>query len=243
MRQRIINYQNFLDQQEYIEEIKLFLSDLSCDYPDFDQWLTKVISDVQMDFRTIITMYDEVHHKIAGISIIKDKDREKKICTLRVAEEYRNKGIGTYLIERSKETLDTSFPLITVSEHNIATFRPFLIKRGFKPMGKVKSLYHYGKYEYFFNQGYSRRNILMSIKPEFSDKIYSGEKQVEFRKRIFDDTVSKVYIYTSSPRKKVDGFFEIDKVVKGTPENIWKEFSSLGCIDKNRYLNTSLPLI
>lgn len=45
--------------------------------------------------------------------------------------------------------------------------------------------------------------ILLSIKPEFADKIFEGTKQFEFRKSIFKDkTVRKVVVYASSPIQK-----------------------------------------
>lgn len=41
--------------------------------------------------------------------------------------------------------------------------------------------------------------VLLSIKPEFAEKIFSGEKKFEFRRSIFKDkTVKTVLVYASA---------------------------------------------
>ena len=49
--------------------------------------------------------------------------------------------------------------------------------------------------------------LLLSIRPEFVEKIISHEKKYEFRKRIFRKNVDKIFIYSSSPEKKIIGYF------------------------------------
>lgn len=54
----------------------------------------------------------------------------------------------------------------------------------------------------------------MSIKPQYANKIFSGEKKFEFRRTIFKKTdVKSVIVYSSSPVQKVIGEFEIEKVI------------------------------
>ena len=60
-------------------------------------------------------------------------------------------------------------------------------------------------------------NVILSIKPEFVEKIFSGEKQYEYRKILFKQKVDTVYIYASRPISKIVG------ILCDTPENIWKE--------------------
>jgi predicted transcriptional regulator len=65
--------------------------------------------------------------------------------------------------------------------------------------------------------------VLLSIKPEFAEKIFSGEKKFEFRRAIFKDrSVKKVLVYASSPVQKVIGEFEIDEIVCQDIETLWK---------------------
>lgn len=130
--------------------IILFLNGLSDDYPDFDIWLSRVFDEVPEGKRVIVL--DIADNDIRGLTILKNIDNEKKICTFRVEEKYRNQGIGTNLLKKSHEILDTDKPLITISEKNIETFKPFLIHRGYEMTGSVLSLYQIGKREFFFNQ-------------------------------------------------------------------------------------------
>ena len=66
--------------------------------------------------------------------------------------------------------------------------------------------------------------VLMSIKPEFAHKIFEGVKKFEFRKQVFKDaSVKKVIVYSSSPEQKVIGEFEIEAVLSGSPNEIWKQ--------------------
>lgn len=73
--------------------------------------------------------------------------------------------------------------------------------------------------------------VLLSIKPEYANKILSGEKRFEFRKAIFKDpNVRTVVIYATKPVGKVIGEFEIESVLSACPETLWhktKRFSGI----------------
>ena len=64
-------------------------------------------------------------------------------------------------------------------------------------------------------------NILMSIRPKYVEKIFKLEKKFEYRKMIFKKHISKVFVYSSFPVKKIVGYFTIGKIFKGTPKFIW----------------------
>ena len=66
-------------------------------------------------------------------------------------------------------------------------------------------------------------NVILSIKPEFVEKIFSGEKQYEYRKILFKQKVDTVYIYASRPISKIVGEFKIEEIICDSPENIWKQ--------------------
>lgn len=66
-------------------------------------------------------------------------------------------------------------------------------------------------------------NVILSIKPEFVEKIFSGEKQYEYRKILFKQKVDTVYIYASRPVSKIVGEFKIEEIICDAPENIWKQ--------------------
>ena len=73
--------------------------------------------------------------------------------------------------------------------------------------------------------------VLMSIKPEYANKIFDGTKKYEFRKTIFkDSTVNTVIVYASSPVQRVIGEFTIDSVISEKTEELWamtREFSGI----------------
>lgn len=83
----------------------------------------------------------------------------------------------------------------------------------------------------------NKRNILMSIKPKFVEEIMSGQKVFEFRKKICDPTnIEKVYIYSSSPMKKIIGSFEFNTVIEGIPEEIWERCKEGAGISKEYFM-------
>lgn len=80
--------------------------------------------------------------------------------------------------------------------------------------------------------------VLLSIKPEFVAKIFSNEKQYEFRKVIFKNKqVKDVVIYASSPVSKVVGEFKIDKIIGDTPDKVWKLTKDKAGITKSYFDN------
>ena len=64
--------------------------------------------------------------------------------------------------------------------------------------------------------------VLLSIKPEFADRIFKGEKRFEFRKAIFKKRdVDEIYVYVTAPVKLIVGKFSATKIHCDTPSNIW----------------------
>lgn len=64
--------------------------------------------------------------------------------------------------------------------------------------------------------------VLLSIKPEFVEKIFSEEKRYEYRKSIFKKNVDTVIIYATMPEGKIVGEFSIETILHDEPENIWE---------------------
>ena len=82
------------------------------------------------------------------------------------------------------------------------------------------------------------KTVLLSIKPEFAEKIFDGSKKFEFRKAIFKDTeVQKVVVYASSPVKKVIGEFSIADILNDDVETIWNETARYSGITHDFYLS------
>lgn len=64
--------------------------------------------------------------------------------------------------------------------------------------------------------------VLLSIKPEFVEKIFSGEKRYEFRRAIFKrPRVNIVVVYASTPIQKVVGEFTISEILCDNVNSLW----------------------
>lgn len=64
--------------------------------------------------------------------------------------------------------------------------------------------------------------ILLSIKPQYVDKIVSGEKKYEFRKTIFKrKQVDAIVVYSSGKVGKLIGEIKYTTILSDTPLNIW----------------------
>jgi predicted transcriptional regulator len=75
--------------------------------------------------------------------------------------------------------------------------------------------------------------VLLSIKPEYANKIFAGTKKFEYRKTIFKrKDVKKVIVYASHPIQKVLGEFEIDDILMDSVELIWKQTNEYSGITK-----------
>ncbi len=70
----------------------------------------------------------------------------------------------------------------------------------------------------------SNSAILLSIRPEFAEKIFQGTKTVELR-RIRPKQLRKgtlVLMYVSSPTKSLAGAFTVDEVIEQSIEKLWE---------------------
>ncbi|MBR4461653.1 MAG: ASCH domain-containing protein [Erysipelotrichaceae bacterium] len=81
-------------------------------------------------------------------------------------------------------------------------------------------------------------NILISIKPQYVEKIFNGSKRYEYRTRLAKRPVDKLIIYSTSPVMKVVGEAEVIDTLKCNREELWnktKEYSGVTKEAFNRY--------
>ena len=80
--------------------------------------------------------------------------------------------------------------------------------------------------------------VLLSIKPEFAEKIFDGTKKYEFRKSIFKNAdVKTVIVYASSPVQRVIGEFTIDRILNDDLSTIWNETERHAGITQDFYMS------
>lgn len=73
---------------------------------------------------------------------------------------------------------------------------------------------------------------LLSIKPEFAEKIFSGEKGFEFRKATFSRDVSSIVLYVTAPVGKIVGEFNVVSILEDTPASLWEQTRDQAGISK-----------
>lgn len=76
------------------------------------------------------------------------------------------------------------------------------------------------------------RQVVMSVHPRYAEAIMDGRKKVEFRKRPLASDVSVVWVYATAPVQLIIGCFEVDATVTGPPRDLWRQFASVGAIDR-----------
>lgn len=78
--------------------------------------------------------------------------------------------------------------------------------------------------------------VLLSIKPEFAEKIFNGTKKYEFRKSIFKNkNVDTVVVYASSPLQYVIGEFKIETILSDNVDRIWEQTHESSGISEDFY--------
>ncbi|HEX5001563.1 MAG TPA: ASCH domain-containing protein [Bacteroidia bacterium] len=78
--------------------------------------------------------------------------------------------------------------------------------------------------------------VVLSIKPEFADKIFDGSKKFEFRRSIFKNPdVSRIVVYASSPVQKIIGEFEVEQILVHDLKTLWNITKDYSGISKNYF--------
>jgi len=84
-----------------------------------------------------------------------------------------------------------------------------------------------------------RNALLMSIRPQYANKIFEGSKTVELR-RIKPKLLSDgdlVFVYVSSPIKSLLGAFVVSSVLEKPLAGLWNVVRNRAGISKSEFLN------
>ena len=77
--------------------------------------------------------------------------------------------------------------------------------------------------------------ILLSIKPEYVDKIFSGSKKYEFRKHLPQKRVDKIVIYSTDPVQKIVGEVDVLGTVSMKPSPLWETTKDAAGISREKF--------
>jgi predicted transcriptional regulator len=85
----------------------------------------------------------------------------------------------------------------------------------------------------------SRAVALMAIRPDYAQKILSGDKRVEFRKTRLASTISHVVMYAPNPIQRIVGFFKVFGIGQAAPDELWRRHQRHGGIERSLFLRTT----
>ena len=85
------------------------------------------------------------------------------------------------------------------------------------------------------NSSLEKTNIILPISPIFANRILSGEKKYEYRKQLCKKSINKIYIYATSPIKRIVGEVEVVDKLNIDKEKLWKKTERYAGITKEFY--------
>ena len=78
--------------------------------------------------------------------------------------------------------------------------------------------------------------VLLSIKPQFVDEIFNGNKRYEYRKSIFrNPNVRSIIIYATMPVGKIVGEFDIEEILEEHPKTLWEKTKKYSGVSEEFY--------
>ncbi|MGD0037280.1 MAG: GNAT family N-acetyltransferase [Bacteroidota bacterium] len=222
-------------------------------YPGIDLWFRdKVIPGLRNGRRVAYVLFYE--GKAIAESIVK-YSTHTKICSMRVDPQFQNKGLGPFLFNQIASELDNSIKTVhfTAPESLVDERAGLFDDLGFVFQGTSKKKYRQGIDELVFKGetalfkrnsvnliakkisknflGGSRKGILISVKPSHIEKILTGEKVIELRRKFSSDNKGCIaLLYATQPIGKVLGDALIKDVIIEKPARVWRDFQGfLGC--------------
>lgn len=81
------------------------------------------------------------------------------------------------------------------------------------------------------------KTIMLSIRPEYVDKIISGEKKYEYRTKVANSAIKKIVIYATDPIKKVVAEAEVIMTLSIPTEQLWNYTKDQSGISKDFFDN------
>jgi Uncharacterized conserved protein len=84
----------------------------------------------------------------------------------------------------------------------------------------------------------AHKYLFIAVKPEYANKLISGQKDIELRKmRPHVQQGDYVIIYASAPIKAVIGFGKIKQIIECNPKSLWERYSDRLGINKQSYFS------
>lgn len=88
-------------------------------------------------------------------------------------------------------------------------------------------------------KGYNKKNfnrsIVLPIKPIYAERILKNEKKYEFRKKICNSNIDKIYLYATNPVKRIVGEVYVEEKIMMDKDKLWDLTKEKAGIDYEYY--------
>ena len=224
-------------------------------YPEIERWYKgKVLPGIKQDERVAFIGY--LNEKPAVSAVVK-KGGNAKFCHLRINEALRDVHLGEVFFSlMALEIRDLATDIhFTLPESLWETKGEFFKSFGFQSAELAEAQYRLFDRElacsakfstvwgsvlhkipkiadqYAFGGFAPDNQLLMSVKPEYADRIMQCKKTVELRRKFSTRWINhRINIYASAPMMSLMGEARIAGVVANKPEVIWERFhNQIGC--------------
>lgn len=81
----------------------------------------------------------------------------------------------------------------------------------------------------------NKKNIILPIAPKYIEKILSGEKKYEYRKKLCKNEIDKIYLYSTAPVKGIVGEVKVLGKIEKSKGELWNTTYQHSGIDKQFY--------
>lgn len=218
-------------------------------YPSIDKWMKqKVVPGLVSGERIAFVGYE--NEKPVASAVVK-RGKATKFCHLKVADDFQDLNLGEVFfalmaIEARVYAKEVHFTLPeSLWQRRNQFFHSFgfldarpaqiqyrLFERELKcsaPFAEVWSAAQlkFAKLSQIFGGGESEKQLLMSLKASYAERILNGQKTVEIRRRFADKwSGHRVGLYASAPVRSLVGEAKISAVASDHPSAIWEKFGA-----------------
>ncbi len=79
-------------------------------------------------------------------------------------------------------------------------------------------------------------SVLLSIRPEYAERIFNGTKRFEFRRKVFrNPSIKTIVVYVTAPVSRVIGEFDIEDIMCLGIDGLWEVTKEHSGIEKQRF--------
>ena len=169
--------------EKMIQEVLMLSMIVKNDYPDYKTWfLTKQVSGLYDNTRNIIVAH--IDGKLVGFTSLKKTEEERKICTFYVEKRFRKNQIGSKLVEKSIEFLETEQPLITIPMDKLNEFIKIGNKYNWQVTNIIENLYRINNPEVIVNGELIETNLSTETVNKTLSKIYRDYRFITMKESI-----------------------------------------------------------